>query len=100
MRRILIITGPGGDAQGWGNLEVTEKLCETLNHGDKRAEMVYVETEADFYRAIEQKSFDIIWSALYHISERKTSWGWVRMRICGSRIYWTPEACPISVRTR
>ena len=71
MRKILIITGPGGDAQGWGNLEVTEKLCDTLNHGSKSAEIVYVETKADLFGAIEKKSYDIIWSALYHISEKE-----------------------------
>ena len=30
MKKILIITGPGGDAQGWGDLKVTEQLCEAL----------------------------------------------------------------------
>jgi len=68
MQRVLIITGPAGDAQGWGDLSVTETLCETLNSGGKSAEIRFVETLADFRRAIEQSTFDIVWSALYYIS--------------------------------
>ena len=71
MKRILIITGPGGDAQGWGNLEVTEELCKALNYADKSAEIVYVEKREELLTAIEEKSYDIIWSALYHVSEKE-----------------------------
>ena len=39
MRKVLIVTGPGGDAQGWGDMKVTETLCETLNSGDLAAEI-------------------------------------------------------------
>jgi len=34
MRKVLIVTGPGGDAQGWGDMKVTETMCETLNAGE------------------------------------------------------------------
>lgn len=68
MKKILILTGPAGDAQGWGNLEVTRQLCETLNTDDRSAEIVFLESKQDFTDAIEKKSYDIVWSALYHIS--------------------------------
>ena len=42
MRKVLIVTGPGGDAQGWGDMKVTETMCETLNAGDLAAEIAYV----------------------------------------------------------
>ncbi|MBW2042671.1 MAG: hypothetical protein JRI76_11675 [Deltaproteobacteria bacterium] len=71
MTRILIITGPGGDAQGWGNLEVTKTLCAALNTKGKSAEIAFVETMADFMAAIEDRKYDIVWSALYYISDRK-----------------------------
>ena len=71
MKRILIITGPGGDAQGWGNLEITEQLCDALNSADKSAEIVYVEKKEELLKVIEEKSYDIIWSALYHVSEKE-----------------------------
>ncbi|MCX6573266.1 MAG: hypothetical protein NTX99_04675 [Candidatus Aminicenantes bacterium] len=66
--RIVLLTGPGGDAQGWGDLKVTESLrqaCESLGHPTRIA---YVADEADFYRLLDAPDFDIVWSALYHIT--------------------------------
>ena len=69
--KVLIVTGPGGDAQGWGDMKVTEIMCETLNTGDRQAEIAYVESWDEFTRAIETRSFDIVWSALYYVSQRE-----------------------------
>ncbi len=71
MKKVLIITGPGGDAQGWGDLEVTKTLCEAINTNGKSAEIAYVETMDDFIKAIDEKSYDIVWSALYYITEKE-----------------------------
>ena len=71
MKKILIITGPAGDAQGWGDLSVTETLCDALNSNRKSAEIAFVETMDDFMQAINGKSYDIVWSALYYISDKE-----------------------------
>ena len=71
MKKILIITGPGGDAQGWGDLSVTKTLRDALNSNGKSAEIAFVETMDDFMQAIKQKSYDIVWSALYYISDKE-----------------------------
>ena len=71
MKRVLIITGPGGDAQGWGNLEVTKTLSEALNSDGKSAEIAFVNTMDDFLKAIDRHSYDIAWSALYYISDKE-----------------------------
>ena len=71
MKKILIITGPGGDAQGWGNLDVTKTLCDALNANGKSAEIAFVETMDDFMQAINSNTFDIVWSALYYISDKE-----------------------------
>ena len=71
MKRVLIITGPAGDAQGWGDLSVTQAMCDALNTGQKSAKIEFVETYEAFYRAIQDNSFDIIWSALYYINAHK-----------------------------
>ncbi len=71
MRRLLIITGPGGDAQGWGNLEVTQTLCEALNSDGKIAEIAYVDTMDDFIHAIDTYRYDMVWSALYYITDKE-----------------------------
>ena len=63
MKRILLITGPGGDAQGWGDLSVTKTLCDALNSNGKSAEIAFVNTMDDFIQAINTKSYDIAWSA-------------------------------------
>ena len=70
MNKILILTGPAGDAQGWGDFEVTRQLCDTLNTANMAAEIVFIENKQDFMGAIDTKSYDIIWSALYHISTK------------------------------
>ena len=71
MKRVLIITGPGGDAQGWGNLEVTKTLSGALNSDGKSSEIAFVNTMDDFLKAIDTHAYDIIWSALYYISEKE-----------------------------
>ncbi len=75
MKKVLIITGPAGDAQGWGDLRVTQSLRDALCTNGKTAEIAFVESMVDFKRAIDNHSFDIIWSALYHISDRADTIG-------------------------
>ncbi|MGA2082684.1 MAG: hypothetical protein ABSH53_19015 [Holophaga sp.] len=70
MKRILLITGQGGDAQGWGGLKVTQTVREALTGDGSRAEIAFVETRDQFLHRIEQRDFDLAWSALYFISDR------------------------------
>ena len=70
MRRVLIITGPAGDAQGWGDLTVTQSVRDAIAAAGKTAEIAWVECLDDFFTAINHHSFDIVWSALYHASSR------------------------------
>jgi D-alanine-D-alanine ligase len=66
--RLLLLTGPGGDAQGWGDRSVTESVREAADASGYRTRIAWVETEADFIRLLETPDFDIAWSALYHIT--------------------------------
>ena len=75
MSKVLIITGPAGDAQGWGDLSVTESVCRAIVDSGKDAEIAFVATMEEFYKAIEDKNFDIVWSALYHISKKSETIG-------------------------
>jgi D-alanine-D-alanine ligase len=70
MKRVLLITGQGGDAQGWGDLRVTESVRQALSDGGVRVEIAFVATRDDFLRRIERRDFDLAWSALYFISGR------------------------------
>jgi D-alanine-D-alanine ligase len=42
--RVLLLTGPGGDAQGWGDLKVTESVAEACNAVGHPARIAFVET--------------------------------------------------------
>lgn len=75
MKKILLLTGPAGDAQGWGDIKVTEEVCKAINASDKKADIAFVSTMDEFYRAIEEKKFDLVWSALYHISSKSQTIG-------------------------
>ena len=66
--RVLLLTGPGGDAQGWGDLSVTKSVAEACEATGHPARIAFVETEADFLRTIDAGGFDIVWSALYYIT--------------------------------
>jgi D-alanine-D-alanine ligase len=69
--RVLLLTGPGGDAQGWGGLDVTESVRDAAEASGYRARIAWVDTEADFFRVLDAGGFDIVWSALYHITSNE-----------------------------
>ncbi len=66
--RILLLTGPGGDAQGWGGMSVTEAMRDAATSLGHPARIAYVNDEAEFMGLVEKPDFDIVWSALYHIT--------------------------------
>ena len=66
--RVLLLTGPGGDAQGWGDMSVTKSVADAAAAAGHPARIAFVETEQDFLRIIDEGGFDIVWSALYYIT--------------------------------
>ncbi|MBT3176682.1 MAG: ATP-grasp domain-containing protein [Desulfobacula sp.] len=75
MKKILLITGPAGDAQGWGDLKVTQSIKQAIDDSGKSAQIAFVNNMAEFYSSLEKNRFDIAWSALYHISEKSETIG-------------------------
>ena len=65
---VLLLTGPGGDAQGWGDLKVTQAVADAATAAGHPASIAFVETEQEFLRVIDAGGFDIVWSALYYIT--------------------------------
>ncbi|MGA2259810.1 MAG: hypothetical protein ABSH28_00065 [Acidobacteriota bacterium] len=47
--RVLLLTGPGGDAQGWDDLAVTKCVGEVAEASGHAARIADVEAEADFF---------------------------------------------------
>lgn len=66
--RVLLLTGPGGDAQGWGDMDVTRSVKEAADASGYEARIAWADSEADFVRTLDRGGFDIVWSALYHIT--------------------------------
>jgi glutathione synthase/RimK-type ligase-like ATP-grasp enzyme len=66
--KVLLLTGPGGDAQGWGDMAVTKQVEAATRASGYDARIAWVDTEDDFNRLLDAGGFDIIWSALYHIT--------------------------------
>jgi D-alanine-D-alanine ligase len=66
--RLLLLTGPGGDAQGWGDLSVTQCVSEAAAACGHRTQIAWVETDSDFHKVIRDGGFDLVWSALYYIT--------------------------------
>ena len=75
MKKILLITGPAGDAQGWGDMAVTEAVAQAINESGKTAEIAFVSTMDEFRTTLDTCKFDLIWSALYHISGKSETIG-------------------------
>ena len=69
--RVLLLTGPGGDAQGWGDMSVTKSISEAADASGYATRIAYVSTESEFLEVIDRRDFDIVWSALYHITENE-----------------------------
>ncbi len=70
--RLLLLTGPGGDAQGWGDIEVTRAVRDAAEASGYPGSIAWIETEADFLRALDAGGFDMVWSALYHITPNES----------------------------
>ena len=66
--KLLLLTGPGGDAQGWGDLGVTQSVQAAAEASGYPTRIAWVETDADLFQQLDRRDFDIAWSALYHIT--------------------------------
>ena len=75
MKKILLITGPAGDAQGWGDINVTQSIKKAIDDTGKSAQIAFVNNMDEFYASLEKNTFDIAWSALYHISGKSETIG-------------------------
>jgi len=75
MSRILLITGPGGDAQGWGDMAVTQEMATAIGGSGNTADIASVSNMDELIRALDTRKFDLVWSALYHVTENDATIG-------------------------
>lgn len=75
MTKVLIITGPAGEAAGWGGVSETGNMCRAMKDSGRDAEIAFVENMGELHHALKKTSYDIVWSALYHISGKSDTIG-------------------------
>ncbi len=53
MKKILLITGPAGDAKGWGDINVTQSIKKAIDDSGKNAQIAFVNNMDEFYLSLE-----------------------------------------------
>lgn len=65
---VVLVTGSGGDAQGWGNMKVTESVCEAVKANGFDCRIVLAENREELERGLKEGPCSIVWSCLYFFS--------------------------------
>ena len=68
---VVLVTGAGGDAQGWGNMQVTEAVREAVLANGFDCRIVTAENRSEMEKGLSAGPCDIVWSCLYFFSERE-----------------------------
>ena len=85
-RNVVLVTGQAGDAQGWGNMHVTEAIQEALTASGFGCRIVCAENPAELRKGLDEQPFDLVWSALYFFSARADIIG-----AAGEDIVWVAD---------
>ena len=67
---IVLVTGPGGDAQGWGDMHVTEAVRDAICANGHECRIAWAEDRAGLERELKQAPVSLVWSSLYFFSDR------------------------------
>jgi len=85
-KKIVLVTGQAGDAQGWGNMHVTEAIRDAVEAAGMDCRIVCAENPGELKAGLEAAGpFDLVWSALYFFSERADIIG------AGSGMVWVAD---------
>lgn len=68
---VVLVTGAGGDAQGWGNMQVTEEVKKAVIANGFDCRIVEAETREEMLSGLDSGKCDIVWSALYFFTSRE-----------------------------
>ena len=68
---VVLVTGAGGDAQGWGNMQVTESVREAILANGYDCRIVTAENREEMERGLNAGKCSIVWSSLYFFSTRE-----------------------------
>ena len=68
---IVLVTGAGGDAQGWGNMDVTKCVEKAIKDNGFDCRIVLAENRQEMEKGLQEGPCDIVWSALYFFTTRE-----------------------------
>ncbi len=68
---IVLVTGAGGDAQGWGNMQVTEAVRDAILENGHECCIVIAENRTELEEQLKKVENPLVWSALYFFSDRE-----------------------------
>ena len=68
---VVLVTGAGGDAQGWGNMQVTESVRDAIIANGYACRIVLAENRDALLKGLQEGACSIVWSSLYFFSERE-----------------------------
>ena len=67
---IVLVTGPGGDAQGWGDMHVSEAVRDAVKAGGYECRIVWAENRSQLEYELKKGPVSLVWSSLYFFSNR------------------------------
>ena len=67
---VVLVTGPGGDAQGWGDMHVTEAVRDAICANGHECRVVWAENRAQLEAELKKAPVSLVWSSLYFFSPR------------------------------
>jgi D-alanine-D-alanine ligase len=67
---VVLVTGPGGDAQGWGDMHVTEAVRDAISANGHECRVVWAEDRAQLEAELKKAPVSLVWSSLYFFSPR------------------------------
>lgn len=58
-----------------GNMAVTREIANAVNGSGYVSDIASVSNMSELVRALETRKFDLVWSALYHVTENEVTVG-------------------------
>lgn len=68
MKKIMLVTGEAGDAQGWGNMHVTHAVQNAILAHGYDCNVLQTDTPDGLREGLDEYCPDIVWSSLYFFS--------------------------------
>jgi len=99
--KILLVTGPAGPTQGWGDWSTTKLMEKAIKASGRDSEAIYITYIDEFLYALKEYSFDMVWCALYHFNQSELQVGlaenipWAAEILAQNKIPFVGASAPV-----